>query len=334
VATIIRFHHLPWRDGVGRHERGHEVPEASHLLNLADRIDVISFNQENILSKTDRIRAHIQAHSGIMFVPEHVEAFVAQSAMEYFWLDLRSPALDEILHRSVEVGRLEIGEDGVVDLARLLSHLVDFKSSYTSTHTAGVARTAEILAELMGLDEKKQRQILLAGFLHDVGKLAVPREILDKPQRLDEDEFGMIKGHAYYTRRIVETISGMREIADWAASHHEHLDGRGYPYHLRDLPLESRIVAVADVFTALTEDRPYRRGFPAAKAHEMLQEMVQTRKLDGQVVATLAEHVRTVDAARSEAQSQAREAYASMLARARWVEDGGEAPVAPVEQPG
>jgi HD-GYP domain-containing protein (c-di-GMP phosphodiesterase class II) len=158
--------------------------------------------------------------------------------------------------------------------------------------------------------------VLLAGYLHDIGKLAVPREILDKPTNLDRSEYGMIKSHAYYTRRIVESFSGLEDVAAWASSHHEHLDGKGYPFHLTDLPLESRVVAVADVFTALAEDRPYRPGYAPDEIRRILANMVAIRKLDGHVVHTLLDHQEAVDRVREGAQRGARTEFAAMVERA------------------
>lgn len=319
-AEIIRHHHVRWEGGEGRRERGHDVPELSHVLHLADRIDATALESRNILADARSISERVVAQTGTMFAPDPVEAFRRLAELECFWLDLTSPAVEEVLRRTVVVSVLELEDAGMVELARLLSHLIDFKSPFTSTHSAGVARTAEALAGLLGLPARQRHRVLLAGYLHDLGKLVVPREILEKPARLTSFEYGTVKSHAYHTQRILQAIAGLDDIATWASSHHEHLDGSGYPFHLSDLPLESRIVAVADVFTALAEDRPYRRGLGPARVRGILVEMARRDHLDLEVVARLAEHQQEIDDARRRAQQEARSDYDRMAVRARAVQ--------------
>ena len=124
--------------------------------------------------------------------------------------------------------------------------------------------------------------------MHDLGKLSVPEEILEKPGKLSPEEFRIIKKHTYYTYRILDVIPGFDEINRWASFHHEKLDGSGYPFRLHEenIPTGSRIMAVSDVFSALTEDRPYRMGLPRQRVVEILGQM-SPGGLDSQVVKNL-----------------------------------------------
>ncbi|WP_164931930.1 HD domain-containing phosphohydrolase [Janthinobacterium sp. 17J80-10] len=131
------------------------------------------------------------------------------------------------------------------------------------------------------------RLVGIAGYLHDIGKLSVPVVLLDKPGKLAPDEMQLIRQHPYYTHQILSAVPGLETVCAWAAFHHERLDGTGYPFRPRHLPLEARIVAVADVFTAITEDRPYRPGMPKEACLSILYKMVCEGALDGDIVSYL-----------------------------------------------
>jgi HD-GYP domain-containing protein (c-di-GMP phosphodiesterase class II) len=193
-----------------------------------------------------------------------------------------------------------------------------FRSHFTSTHTSGVAACAVALAELAGFSESQCRQMMVAGFIHDLGKLAVPAEILEKSSALSSEEFDIIRTHAYHTDHIFRSIRGFDTIRKWGALHHERLDGNGYPYHLtdKDLPLGSRIMSVADVFVALTEDRPYRKGMVREDALRLIERMVRRAALDGSIAALLESHFDEINAVRIAAQDQAAEEYRQFVRQA------------------
>jgi HD-GYP domain-containing protein (c-di-GMP phosphodiesterase class II) len=174
-----------------------------------------------------------------------------------------------------------------------------------------VAASAAALAGYCGFSEQQCRMMNIAGYLHDLGKLAVPAEILESPSKLEEDDFRIIKRHSFYTYRILETISDLDVINKWASFHHERLEGEGYPFHYGDkeLPLGSRIMSVADVFTAITEDRPYRKGMGKEEALQVLRQMVETSRLDSGIVSTLAQHYQEINSVQVAAQSQASHEY-------------------------
>jgi HD-GYP domain-containing protein (c-di-GMP phosphodiesterase class II) len=181
-----------------------------------------------------------------------------------------------------------------------------------------VAATADVLAQLCGFSPADCRTIHLAGLMHDLGKLAVPAEILEKPGRLTQEEFAVMRRHTYYTFHLLEPLQVLDVIRVWAAFHHERMDGHGYPFHLsgEEIPLGSRIISVADVFTALTEDRPYRRGMSAADAFQIISEAVSDHRLDRQVTNTLHAHLDELDCTRRSAQVSALEEYQAFLADA------------------
>ena len=176
-----------------------------------------------------------------------------------------------------------------------------------SSRLRGVAVTAGGLAKLAGFSPAECRAMEVAGLLHDLGKLAVANEIIEKPSGLSDVEFNVIRSHAFYTHRSLQPLEKLKTINTWAALHHERLDGSSYPFHLKDkeIPSGARIIAVADVFTALTEDRPYRQGVTTEKVKPILWQMADKRKLDKDLVARLETHSEEMDGLRHLAQQTA-----------------------------
>ena len=161
-----------------------------------------------------------------------------------------------------------------------------YKSPFTSTQSIGVAEDAERLSRYMGFDEETVEKMYLAGALHDIGKVAVGNEILEKPGRLTEDEFAVMKHHAAYTYYILSGVEDFDEIRDWAAFHHERLDGTGYPFGktAAELNTQERMMACIDIYQALTESRPYKQGMPHEKACEILWDMANKGWRDDVIV--------------------------------------------------
>ncbi len=149
------------------------------------------------------------------------------------------------------------------------------------------------MAKVIGYDEETRRKIKIAGLLHDLGKLAVPNFILDKPDKLTEEEFMVIKSHTYYTKKILKEIGGIDDIAEWAANHHEKLDGSGYPEGLKgdEIGEIDRHIAVCDMYQALTEDRPYRKGLEPKQAIDIIARSVKNNKVSRKSLEILKEVV-------------------------------------------
>lgn len=311
VANVIRFHHVAWDNGKGATFDGIKVPMLSHLLQLADRIAILIDVNRDVLLQANNIVEKINVQSGTRFVPEHLEALLALRDKEYFWLDSVYMKDLNYLGRRIDFQEISLTEDDFLGLTNVFRRIIDFRSPFTATHSAGVAATAEALAMKLGFSGEDQKLITLAGLLHDLGKLAVPTEILEKPGLLTEEEFDLVKRHTYYTFHLLEPLKIMDIIRQWGALHHERLDGKGYPFHINEdeLSLGSRVVAVADIFTALTENRPYRAGMDGAQAFKIITEMVGRGNLDTRVVSALEKNLALIDNERKMAQKSAVDEY-------------------------
>ena len=179
--------------------------------------------------------------------------------------------------------------DSVVGTARLLADLVEAADAYTACHSRHVVELAGEVAVALGLGFAARRRVELAALLHDVGKLAVPDEILNKPGRLTETEWAIMREHTVVgARMLLQAGSGLAEVAPIVRATHERVDGRGYPDGLAGdaIPLEARIVACCDAFSAMTTDRPYRSALPLGAALEELRANAGTQ-FDVDVVEAL-----------------------------------------------
>ena len=223
-----------------------------------------------------------------------MELFLRLSGNDAFWLDQEPRHLVQFLQN--EVARLplvDISYKELKSLAQIFAEIVDTKSQFTHEHSLGVARLAKYLAVQFKVDSENIERIEIAGLLHDLGKLQTPDEILDKPGPLDEGERARLNHHSYETFQILHKITGLEDVANWAALHHESPNGKGYPFQRKggDLPIEARIIAVADVFQALVQNRPYRVGLPDSKVRQIILDFAATGKLDSEIASWVAERV-------------------------------------------
>lgn len=305
VAPLVGHHHTAYADLEA------DTPAGANLLHLADRVDVLLDHRLPLLSQVRGVCERIQAESGRMFDPLAVAAFLRLAARESFWLDLAPNLLDRALLKLDKTIAVDLNLTSLMDFARLFGHIIDFRSHFTATHSSGVAATAEAIAGLVGMSRAEGRLLKVAGYLHDLGKLAIPAEVLEKPGRLTPEEYDLVRSHTFHTYRILETVKGLETLAAWAAYHHERLDGAGYPFHCSDeeLGISSRIMAVADVFTAISEDRPYRAGMDSQAAARVLTGMADSGGLDRRLVRLLLDNLDSVDAVRCQAQAEATAFY-------------------------
>ena len=241
-----------------------DIPVASQIALLAQVADV--FHATN---GRDAAIREVNTRRGGWFDPDLVEVFNALSDSDEFWTELSSPILKSNVLALEPIGEVRLVDDEYIDeIAIAFAQVVDAKSPFTRGHSERVAVFTDLIAEEMGKSLVERRWLRRAALLHDIGKLAVSNSILDKPAKLTDTEFAVIKMHPVHSAEILSELSIFSDIAEVAGNHHERLDGRGYPNGLRDNQIsgETRIITTADVFDALTADRPYRKAMPASQA--------------------------------------------------------------------
>ncbi|MFI5181297.1 MAG: HD-GYP domain-containing protein [Thermoanaerobaculia bacterium] len=295
AASVVLHHHDRW-DSTARRETESGIALLANAIFLADRSDVLCLTRKpaDILMARGSVRDGIAQRSNSHFAPELVGAFLEASLSEAFWLMLEERHIDRYVEDELQSSRHGKTDSGSLrQLAAIFAQIVDAKSPFTAQHSEGVARLTRVLGGLQGMSKDVCDQLEIAGLLHDLGKLRVPDEILDKPGPLDAGEASTISRHSFETYQILRRLRPFRTLAIWASFHHESLSGRGYPFNKRgpQIPVQARTLAVADVFQALLQRRPYRRPISSEVALGMLREMANGGKLDGEIVEILARNL-------------------------------------------
>ncbi|MGR8931050.1 MAG: HD-GYP domain-containing protein [Gammaproteobacteria bacterium] len=292
LAAEIRYHHTRWETLLTLPLEQHTRLRAN-LLFLADRIDVLQvpfLNSERVLTAAPDIINRLQSYSGSLFSPDLLNSFAHIGQSQAFWLAMDPDYLDEDLRAlGHDIPPVSLDFLAQRELARLFSRVVDAKSPFTEQHSERVALVARQLAEDFGITGQELEQVEIAGLLHDIGKLRVSEDIIEKPGKLTQDERACMQRHSYDTFRILQRVFADTKIPIWAGFHHENLLGKGYPFQfdkgLQDL--ECRIISVSDIFQALAQNRPYRKSMPLSEIVADLDRRVEAGELDANVVAKL-----------------------------------------------
>jgi putative nucleotidyltransferase with HDIG domain len=280
---------------VDEHWNGHGVPSGLRrdAIPLLARIVCLAQTLETFEHAFDVRAAYRVAHRrrGRWFDPELVDCLDAFSDDAAFWGRLQSADALSALSDCEPPSRVVYADELRLDtIAEAFAKVIDAKSPFTLRHSQNVAFLASRTATEMGLPRREVRAIRRAALLHDVGKLGVSSQIIDKPSSLTPAEMAEMRRHTVYTYEILRGVKRFERFAMLAASHHERLDGRGYHQGLvaEELDPPARILAVADVCDALCTDRPYRAGIPVAAAVIELQEMAERGELCPEAVEGLA----------------------------------------------
>ena len=288
VKDVILYHHEE-ADGSGPFEKKWtEVPLFARIIHFSDMLDAFCKAQkfdEDVFNKAVHF---IEKNKDKRFDSEVTKMFFDAFDKEEF-SRLGDEHIEEYFWEKVPCEKSFYSFNVLKDLADLFAKIIDYKSEFTSRHSLGVARTASKISEIMGYDKVICDKMYLAGTLHDVGKIAIGNEILEKPARLTDEEFAKMKNHAGYTYMILSKVDGFEEIRDIAAFHHERLDGSGYPFGKRadELTTLQRIMACADIYQALTEKRPYKDGMDHDKACEILKDMADKNWIDKNITEVI-----------------------------------------------
>lgn len=262
---------------------GEAIPLGSRIALLAQVADVF-----HGIGGPERAKQQVRAHRGTWFDPALVAAFESASRRHGFWRGLAADIEARVRALEPEARSLVHDEDRLDAIATAFAQVVDSKSPYTYGHSARVAHFADAVAEQLGLSAARRRWLRRGALLHDIGKLGVSNSILDRPGGLTDAEWEQMRAHPRHTEAILARVSPFAELALVARAHHERLDGSGYPKRLRgqSIRLETRIITLADIFDALTAERPYRAALPVPQALAIM-ERTRGTAVDGDCLEAL-----------------------------------------------
>ncbi len=285
-CNFVLYHH-ECADGSGPFGKAlDETPLGAQIIHIADVTDR-DFSLGRIGSEQlSLVKDYVEKETGRLFGENVSRAFLEV---------LAHGGLNQLRDETIELLSLEIPvcycETDLRILSELFARIIDYKSPFTKDHSLGLAEKAEIMARHYGWPDDVVREVYCAGALHDIGKLMVDRDVLEKPGKLDRGEYQHIQSHAYETYRLLSCLESMGKILEWASYHHEKLNGAGYPFGktASELDQQSRLLACLDIYQALTEDRPYKAGMPHSKVMSILREMVDKDELDREVTERIDE---------------------------------------------
>lgn len=264
--------------------RGRNIPMFSRIMNLAQTLAVFHV-EHGAVAALDAI----ERRSKRWFDPDLVKAAQALSVSGRLFAGLQDADLiDRVAALEPKEKALLAGPETLDSVCQAFAEVIDAKSPFTFRHSNGVAEAAVAIAHELDMPKEEIRSLRRAALLHDIGKLSVPNSILEKPAKLDDDEWKVVRLHPKYTFEIMRRIPGFIELSDVAAAHHERLDGKGYwrNWDAGMLNTHARILAVADIYDALAARRPYRDGLPLETVLGMLKKDAPTA-LDPECVEAL-----------------------------------------------
>jgi HD-GYP domain-containing protein (c-di-GMP phosphodiesterase class II) len=278
---IVLYHHerADGRGAFGRREGN--FPAGAALIALADTLDLNFPLSGTAGEDLEKLRAHIASEAGKAFTRDAVEA--ALNILDAHMLEqLRDEHIRETSEKLIPPWVAGMGDSAVFRLAALAARIIDYKSAFTRQHSMQIANRAWLMAGYCNFAPELRAQMYLAAALHDLGKLATPLHILDKPGPLTSDEFAIIKDHSRGTHDLLATVGGLEDVCRWASEHHEKLDGKGYPFGRGrdDLDYNSRLLCCLDIYQGVCEARPYHpmRGHKETMA--ILQDMADKGLVD------------------------------------------------------
>lgn len=296
IAQIIKHHHIKYGKVNNIND---EILFQSYIIHLADRVDILISHDNFILNQKNEVIKKIMNSKGIVFHPEVCEAFLQVSKADIFWMDINNMTMDELFN-SIDFSIYHnLTMEQMVEFSLVFSKVIDFRSSFTPSHSYTVGQLAYNIGKFLNFNNDKCTKLLIAGYFHDIGKIGINNFYIEKDGPLSEEEFNHIKFHPYFTKQILNELSvspWFKEIINWAVYHHEKIDGSGYPCGLKgnELEKETMIIAYSDIISALTENRPYRKSIPLENALDIIKTQV-VPKLDEDIFNVIVAHKNEIE---------------------------------------
>jgi HD-GYP domain-containing protein (c-di-GMP phosphodiesterase class II) len=285
IDGFVLYHHERETGKGPFGKRAGEFPLEAALIAATDHVDANYHLQRIPASGLGALRDAIAADIGRISTRGAMEAL-----LDVLDAETLESLRDENIHGSLEKllppWKVFAWDAHVLRLATFIAHVIDYKSHFTRQHTEQIANRAWLASGHYGYADEERIQLFLAAALHDIGKIATPLSVLEKPGSLTKEEFAVIQEHVRHTYDWLGEVEGLGKIRRWASEHHEKLDGSGYPLGLRaeEMDFNSRLMACIDVYQAVCEERPYHAARSHRETMPILYEMAGKGKLDEKIV--------------------------------------------------
>jgi HD-GYP domain-containing protein (c-di-GMP phosphodiesterase class II) len=288
IGGSVLYHHER-ADGAGPFgKREGEFPREAALIAIADMLDVAYHFQRLSPETLGQLRREIREERGKTYTREAAEAMLGILDGKML-SSLGDNRIQETVREMIPPWLVSLENPEVLRIAELSARIIDYKSVFTRRHSEEIALRAWIMANHYGYDQPRQAELYLAATLHDIGKLATPTEILEKPGKLDPAEFTVIKDHVRHTYSLLSGIEGLEYLCKVASSHHEKLDGSGYPFGKTGeaLDFNDRLLACIDIYQAVSEARPYHEKRGHEETIAILSDMAEQGLIDRSITADM-----------------------------------------------
>jgi len=285
IKNFILYHHerADGKGPYGIHED--ECPLGAQLIAIADSIDVAYHLQNLTHDKFGNAVQTIKDETGKKYGKT-----AAQTMLEILDWSMIESLRDDVIDKTAETVLtpwiVDIEDHVIFNLASFITKIIDYKSVFTKQHSAGIANMAWHMGEYYNYSREEKVKLYLAAALHDIGKLETPTAILEKPGKLTDEEYIIIKEHVRHTHELLKDIEGFQDIYRWASNHHEKLNGTGYPFgkNADELDFNSRLMTCIDIYQAVSEKRPYHPLRDLNAALQIMNKMADNGEIDRNIV--------------------------------------------------
>ena len=285
IQGLVLYHHEQADGGGPFGKKEGEFPLGAELIAIADMVDAAHHLQRVQPENISSLQKEIEGQKGKRYTKTAADALLAVLGTDTL-VSLQDERINETAAHLLPAWEAGVTDAALMRLADLAARIIDYKSVFTRKHSVQIANRAWLMGGYYGFDATMRAKAYLAAALHDLGKLATPTAILEKPGKLTASEFNTIKDHARGTYDLLSGITGFGDICDWASNHHEKLDGSGYSFgkSAENLDHVSRILACTDIYQAVSEERPYHPGRSHSDTMPVLRDMAQKGFIDGAIV--------------------------------------------------
>lgn len=290
IPGVILYHHEEANGSGPFHLKAEDTPLLAQIVHLADILDLKMTLSYVDGTKMVKINQFLDTYTDVFFAKNIVDLY--HENVDLLTLQKMADLNKKELDSEIPIIINDYSDEQLIHIAEFFGRIVDYKSPFTKDHSMEMADKMKTMAAYYQFDAHKQALMFFTGAMHDIGKVYIKTDVLEKQSSLTSREYEIIKTHVEYSHEILSQIHGLEDVARWAGNHHERLNGSGYPRGLKenDLDFESRLIGALDVYQALREIRPYKEELSHHDSMTILYDMVRNGELDEKIVKDI-DHV-------------------------------------------